>query len=266
MGTIGDLGDNETRELEQGGSQEPTLEVAVSDIVAAAAAPALKVVQRVYYSSYHLWAAQHFSDLAGAIETAHSGPPRFDIEHRAYVTSAVFSAVAFMEAAINELFQDASDGHHAYIDPLDSSTQSLMATYWELTDEGTRAALGILDRYQLLLNFARKESFPKGELPYQDAALLVELRNRLVHYKPEDVSGSDVHRLQKKLTGKFPLNALMEGSSNPFFPDKGLGHGCAQWAVVSSKSFLDEFHARIEVTPNYQRVDFDRTASEPGDA
>ena len=37
--------------------------------------------------------------------------PIFDMEHRALVTSAVFAAVAFVEAAVNEVLKDAEDRH-----------------------------------------------------------------------------------------------------------------------------------------------------------
>jgi len=64
---------------------------------------------RVYFSSYHLWAAEHFMGLASDIEAAHQGQSKFNIKHRTYVTGAVFASVAFLEAAINELFKDAAD-------------------------------------------------------------------------------------------------------------------------------------------------------------
>ena len=73
---------------------------------------------RAYFSSYHLWAAEHFTRLAKEIEDAHTGSPEFNIAHRAYVTNAILSAVAFLEAAINELFDDVVDQHYSYVNPL----------------------------------------------------------------------------------------------------------------------------------------------------
>ena len=75
------------------------------------------LMMRVYFSSYHLWAAEHFSQLTGEIEGRHKGKPRFDIQHRSYSVNAVLSSVAFLEAAVNELFQDAADNHESYIQP-----------------------------------------------------------------------------------------------------------------------------------------------------
>jgi hypothetical protein len=211
---------------------------------------------RVYYSTYHLWAANHFVQLTAKIETAHAGGPIFNIEHCTYVTNAIFSSVAFIEAAINELFKDAADDHQSYISPLDSDTQALMATMWELTEERNRSAFSVLDKYQIALTFARKTPVPKGDILYQDTDLAIKLRNELVHYKPKTLGGSDVHRFENSLRGKFPLNALMSGSGNPFFPDKCLGHGCSQWAVRSCKNYVDAFFVKLGVIPNYQQVHF----------
>lgn len=77
--------------------------------------PPINISMRVYFSSYHLWTAKEFCDDARYIEETHTGRSKFDIKHRALVTSSVLSSAAFMEAAINELFKDAYDGHLSYI-------------------------------------------------------------------------------------------------------------------------------------------------------
>ncbi len=214
---------------------------------------------RVYFSSYHLWAAKHFMQLAANIEQAHTGGPVFDIEHRAYVTNSIFSSVAFIEAGINELFQDVLDGHMSYISSLPSAMVSSMAT--SLADEHRRPSA--LEKYQKSLIFAGKLPFKKGGLPYQDVYLLTLIRNSLTHYVPKTLGGSAIHELEDQLRdkGKFPTNLLMEGSGNPFFPDHCLGHGCAEWGVNASKSFADQFFTEIGVIPNYQRTDFDKQRS-----
>jgi hypothetical protein len=213
----------------------------------------LEVRVRVYYSTYHLWAAKQFTRIAREIEDAHSaGDPVSKIEHRAYVTGALVSSVAFMEAAINEILQDAAENHQSYTAPLDQETQALLAAFWRLMeDRGSR--FPILDKYQFALSCSRQVQFPKGENPYQDAALLIRLRNELVHYKPKTLGRSDTHKLDD-LKHKFPPSKLMEGTGNPYFPDKCLGYGCAEWAVNSSKNFADSFFEKIGVVPNYQRV------------
>src|SRR5689334_4395269 len=87
------------------------------------------IAMRAYFSSYHLWAAQHFTRLATELETTIKGP-QFDLPHRSYVTNAVFSAVAFIEAAINEVFEDVNDRHPSYVGVLDPESHKKLAEGW----------------------------------------------------------------------------------------------------------------------------------------
>ena len=72
-------------------------------VALAASVPPVRVVMRNYFSTHLLWASKHFSSKAAAIEADHAGESKFDIEHRAYVISAVVNAAAFLEAFVNEL-------------------------------------------------------------------------------------------------------------------------------------------------------------------
>jgi hypothetical protein len=182
--------------------------------------------------------------------------PRFDIQHRAYATSAVLSAVAFLEAAINELFKDVADAHESYISSIDEESRKFILTFWQLTEERNRSPFTILDKYQIVLTFCRKEQFMTGAPPYQDADLVIKLRTELMHYKPESYGGEVQHRFLKQLRGKFSENPLMADSGNPYFPDKCLGSGCATWAAHSVKKLANEFFQRLSISPNYQRVSF----------
>jgi hypothetical protein len=210
---------------------------------------------RVYYSSYHLWAATHFTQLAIAIENTSTSTPRFDIQHRAYVTSAILSSIAFLEGAINEVLKDVVDGHESYIESIDEASRNRLLVMWDLTEEQNRYT-SILEKYQKVLQYCQKEQFSRGKQPYQDVDLVIKLRNELMHYKPNSYGGDIQHQFIKKLSGKFSDNPLMIGSGNPYFPDKCLGSSCADWAVHSTKRFVDEFFGRLSIVPNYQRVVF----------
>ena len=213
------------------------------------------ISMRVYFSSYYLWAAEHFMRLASNIEGAHQGRSRFDIKHRAYVTGSVFASVTFLEAAINELFKDAADKYESYVGSLNNDVLSKLAVKWKKT-EGDNKYISILKKYQLALEFAQQPAFIENDPPYKDVDLLIELRNELVHYKPQTLGGMHIHMLEGELENKFPINALMADSGNPFFPDKCLGYGCAKWALTSSRSFADDFFNKVGVIPNYKRVRF----------
>ena len=119
------------------------------------------LMNRVYYSSYHLWAAKHFTQLALDIENRPGTKPRFDIQHRAYVTNAILSSVAFLEAAINELLKDVIDGHESYIEPIDENSRIRLKVMWELTEEKNNYS-SVLSKYQSTLQYCQKEKFNPG--------------------------------------------------------------------------------------------------------
>ena len=215
----------------------------------------INVSMRVYYSSYHLWAAKEFSENALSIENNHTGKPKFDIKHRALISNSILSSVAFIEAAINEIFKDASDGHLSYIEMMPQNKIQLISGYWNET-EAKNKYISTLNKYQLVLEFCGIEKFDKSNSIYQNASMAIRLRNSLIHYKPESLSVNDNHKLSSQLIGKFPKNKLMETSGNPFFPDHCLGYGSAKWACNAVESFADTFFEKIEVKPNYQRVHF----------
>src|SRR6266704_6809931 len=132
-------------------------------------AGSIRVVMRQYFSSHMLSSAARLAELARRIEEDHSGQSRFDLEHRAYVLSSVLSSVGFLEAMVNELFQDAFDGHApegGAITPLSTDTRHLMAEYWRSMKLGERGR--ILDKYQALLRFAGQPVMEEGAQPYQD--------------------------------------------------------------------------------------------------
>jgi hypothetical protein len=216
--------------------------------------PPVRLVMRNYFSTYLLWGSREFARTAAAIEAKHTGKSRFDIEHRAYVLSALANAAAFLEAMVNELFQDAADGYgitgDGYIAPLTGRTRERMREWWIASGEGYER---VLDKFQLLLAFAEREELDRGGRPFQDASLLVGLRNAVMHFRPESVAADLDHRFTKSLKGRFADNALMSGSGNPWWPDHALGAGCAQWAYASAKALADTVTDMIGVAPNYRR-------------
>ncbi len=215
--------------------------------------PPVRVVMRNYFSTQLLWSSDHQGRMGARIESLHDGESTFNMEHRAYVLVAIQAAVAFLEAMINELFQDAADGHgrkgDGYLAPLDPETILKMATYWTET-EGRRY---VLTKYNKLLEFAGYEAIAKDSDIYQDAESLVLLRNAITHYRSEDVAADVEHDLTSRLQGRFPSNVLMTGSGNPWWPDHCLGSGCAVWSRALVKDFADNVVDRVGVRPNYRR-------------
>lgn len=231
-----------------------TVEVPASKIATELGLPSWYM--RVYFSSYHLWAAKHFLEISKEIEESSKELPAFEIRHRAFTINSILSSVAFVEAAINEVFQDALDNHHFYIESLGKDKIELLADYWRMTEIEKKSHLSALDKYQLALRFCGREPFKKDENPYQDANLIIKLRNTLIHYKPESFSPDKPHKLGNQLKGKFPENNLVSKSANPYFPDKCLGYGCANWSCKSMEKFTDAFFQKLGIEPSYKKVSF----------
>jgi hypothetical protein len=94
----------------------------------------------------------------------------------------------------------------------------------------------------------------KGKNPFQDAKVLIDLRNALVHFKPEwviadtgRVDQSDLHILEKELKNKFALNPFLR-DARPLFPTLCMSHGCAKWAVDSAVTFVERFYQEMGMT------------------
>jgi len=213
----------------------------------------VRLSKRTYFSAHHIQAAALFARHAQAIEAERAGTTAFSADHRGYVLAAIFSSVAFLEATINELFADAYNRHLQRLNGLDHYTITLMADMWKHGIPRT-ARYPVLDKYAIALSLARKEPMEKGAVPWQPTALLIQLRNALIHYEPEwlptnvNNAEDEVHKLAKALRGRFTPNPLT-GAGNPYYPDKVLGHGCTEWAVRTSTEFVDEFARRLGIKP-----------------
>jgi hypothetical protein len=215
--------------------------------------PSIKVATRNYFSTYQLWAAENCAARAAEIEASRSIGSPFEIEHRANVLGAITMSVGFLEAMVNEVFADAADHHGIQKDgtlaPLSERTRELMGTWWDLTGEGWER---LLQKCQLLLLFADQPRLSTNAQPYQDAALLLNLRNVIVHYRPQTVSAADApHRLAKRLRHRFPDNPLTFPSV-AWWPDHALGAGCAAWACKTARALADEVTSRLGISANYQ--------------
>ena len=210
-------------------------------------------------STSHIQSAAYFARRAAQLEATYAGTTwgqQFAegpyAEHRAYVVGSVFSSVAFLEAAINELISDASNLRQNVEPALGTENTDWLAALW---DTGYAERARLLDKYQLVLRGSGRAMFDKGSNPFQDAADVVKLRNELIHYKPEFLSADDEKHWSQRLGRKLTPNPLFPaGPGNPEFPDKLLGHGCAQWAVSSCLAFADQFYTRIGLAPHYRGV------------
>jgi hypothetical protein len=191
-----------------------------------------------------MFAAAHFARSALEIESNYTDliDGKLHFAHRGYVTGAVFSAAASLEATINELFIDAQDPGSPTFEGADSRLPGLLAgTSW-----GQLEKKSTLYKYQKALSLAGKQEFNRDEPPYKAVDDLIELRNALVHYKPEWSTNQKKHQtISNRLEEyRFTPNPYA-GPNDVFFPKKCLGHGCAAWTVKSGVTFIESLFSQL---------------------
>jgi Ni/Co efflux regulator RcnB len=186
-------------------------------------------------------------------------PADIQLRHEAFILNSVLSTVAFLESTINELYADATDEAYFFADERHEALLRLISEKWKNEKNFDRAPM--LAKYQKILDIAGKSSFDEGDQAFANVRELMEIRNYLMHYKREWVevhkSGSTHHgeetageRFEKVLRNKFATNPLALKNSL-FFPDRCLGHGCAEWAIVNSIILTDEFFRRLDLPAPY---------------
>lgn len=217
---------------------------------------ALRVSIGNSYAINHIKSAALFARNSWALEEEYSKDTsglRFYSDNEAFVTSAVFHSVAFLEATINELFASVAEGgYKEFNDVYGEATSKQIQQLWDIRSSRMAATI---EKYEIILILCNKAQFDKGHRPYQNVDLLIALRNHLIHAEPEshtlftigDIPPTKSLRkkLMEGLRNKFPENRLTTNLGNPFFPYKCLGHGCAEWSVISSLAFADEFFQKL---------------------
>lgn len=217
------------------------------------------------FSVRYIQSAALLCRLAFAIEQEYRGtreiPDDMRLRHEAFALNSVLSSVAFLEATINELYADAADNVFPSPDDRQEALLRTIAEQWKNEKNFDRAPL--ITRYQKILSIAGSAPFEEGDRAFDNVRELVEIRNRLMHYKrewvvlsggkrpaPADPAGNRFESALKKKFAQNPFAAPML----PFFPDQCLGHGCAEWAIVNSVIFADAFFRKIGLPVPYEGI------------
>ena len=93
---------------------------------------------REYYSQYFFLAAKSFTERLKEIEENAFTTPELNLLHITYATNSILSTVAFLEAAINEFYQDIYDDHREYVGELDKRVVSKIVKKWKETELGKK--------------------------------------------------------------------------------------------------------------------------------
>lgn len=205
---------------------------------------------RQYMFGVNLQATYLFARKAREVQVA--GQPLTHEQRRheelsAYVSAAVLHATGFLEATINEFIMDIVDGQHSKAGPVSESVRQRLRTVWL---ESLKSSATILPKYQVALSAFDKPTFDKGQQPFQAAAVLVKVRNRLVHHLPEStevlLGEKNVESPQDIVDWLKPfieMNPWHEGATTGPL-NRVLWAGCAEWALRSAVAFSDEFFSR----------------------
>jgi len=188
--------------------------------------------------------------------------PDLLLRHEAFVLNSVLSSVAFLESTINELYADAADDAYFFADAEHETLLHTISEGWRNEKNFDRSPM--VNKYQKILEIAQISPFDEGDQAFANVRQLIEIRNHLMHYKREWVvihenktpgrnEGTTSDKFEKILRKKFAANPF-SGENLPFFPDRCLGHGCAEWAVVNSIIFTDAFFRKLGLPAPYDGI------------
>ncbi|MFT4396916.1 hypothetical protein ACLTEW_18465 [Gordonia lacunae] len=164
-----------------------------------------------------------------------------------------------MEATINEVLQDVAESEPGDLKErckgISEPAAATLRALWGTPEHGGGLEKAhILDKFQVSLTASQVPPFDLGQQPYQRAKKLVQLRNALVHYKPDTQSSDDeyAHKMEKALKGEFPSNKIFVEPFSPWYTIGCLGYGCSEWAHTSATAFVDEWQTRIGIVRDYK--------------
>jgi hypothetical protein len=179
-------------------------------------------------------------------------PSAFD-EMACLCVATVTTAVSYLECRVNEFYSDifnrGADGRTLSEEQRRAFNRIGNAFDW-------KRQASILEKYQLALAALGLDPFDAGSAPYQDAAILVQLRNEFVHSEPRSTevrlpSGERMSapKLESRLRDK--IGECPSPTLKPFFPENCLHLRCGEWAVTSSQVLVDAFLTKVgaKLTP-----------------
>jgi hypothetical protein len=218
----------------------------------------LSLSMRTYYSINFIAASAHEASSAARIEAAYDG---FDADkallHKGAVAASIFMSIAAVEAYINEFFSDCADAHTPHLAGLERQAIDRLARAWTSATVVEKAS--ILEKYQLACLLVDKEPMDLGAPAAQDLAIGIEIRNALMHFKPQSVDlpmngtpgtlEGSWKRIGLKLKSRPPLKPSPYASQGmPEFPHRMLAHECAERTFNGARTFLQEYANHLGLT------------------
>jgi hypothetical protein len=212
-----------------------------------------------FYSIQHVQAAAYHARRTKRLESRYRGELTSPllVGILADAVSALFAAVSFLEATVNEIFADSEFDDGGQLRSLPSDRLDAIAQIW--SDRKTERA-PLLQKANKLLVAAGKAEFQEENDLYNSVKLMISLRNPLVHYKASwlDVGTPDMVRSgnlsESALVGEIRASFPARIHSSPLEANGWIGYGLARWAVHTAIAYADELYARLGITPIYEHV------------
>lgn len=198
-----------------------------------------------FYSIQHIRAVAHFARRSARYrrrwDRSRASPRQWAME--AHAVAAVMSAVAFLEAASNELLAEAIANNPGY---LSGCSPEVLERLRIFAKDPTTKRLTVSEKLKSLSRSGHPPQVDWGRSPGQDIIALIAIRNRFVHYDPEWLDwGTDprpgalsLSDLSKDLR-RFPWVDVP-----PAHP-QWIGDGLAAWAVTTAITIMDAICASL---------------------
>ncbi len=170
------------------------------------------------------------------------------VAHDGYVSNSIISSMAFLESVINEFYDKLMVSVNSWEEEAREfapSEEIVYQIFSGLRDIEPREfqTKPTLRKYQLMLMYHGRERFAKGNNPFQGAATVRAIRNKLVHFDP------DWYDSEEPL--QTPVNLPMDLKKNPFWevdnrePESYLSHETADWCLEACGDLVIEFYNRM---------------------
>jgi len=193
-----------------------------------------------YLSTRHRQASDNLLEEITALSEA--GADHNDIAP--YCVALITTTGCYLECRINEFWIMAQS--NGMTRP--RLTEAQKSEFQEIASRSDWRKTKTLAKYQIALATLGLRVFDKGGQPYQDAQVLVSLRNELVHHAPYATELTDHQRISKRPKLEAKLRTLIgecpHQGIKSFFPENCLYQACAEWASKTSQKFVDEFLTR----------------------
>ena len=197
---------------------------------------------RTYLSLKHLTSA---STLAGMARRGKVGFQE-QLLRDALAVGAIFTAVAFVEAVINEIWEDAVDERVRLGLPRLGWIRELPRKQF---DRFTKQK-PTLWRYQRTLEGCQLEEMDRQADPFLAVEACIQLRHAFTHYRPGWSAVDEPSPIDELLAGKFEIDFDSVGGQVPsngagLFPRGCMTRECADWAIGACGDFVREFLDRM---------------------